>query len=228
MTGLALSGNEPRGLDPPEVGDLERLRYLYIDGNQLTGPLPSELAASTGLTALRIGSNPLSGPLPRSLLALSLEEFHYADTGLCIPPYDTFRDWLGGIASHSGPDVECAPPTDREILVQFYKATDGPNWKNRANWLTDAPLDEWHGVTTDAGGRVQELTLYGNNLEGVVPAALGGLSNLRRLTLVGNRLSGPFRPSWSTAPTGLAGLGFQCVGRRHSAGDQACVEPASP
>ena len=31
---------------------------------------------------------------------------------------------------------------DREILVALYNATDGPNWIDSDNWLTDAPLGE--------------------------------------------------------------------------------------
>ena len=38
------------------------------------------------------------------------------------------------------------------------------------NWLTDAPLGEWHGVTTDAGGRVTVLYLDDNGLSGLDPA----------------------------------------------------------
>ena len=200
VIGLALGGNNLTGWIPPEVGDLDRLRYLHLDDNELNGPLPAELAGATDLTVLRINGNLLAGPLPPSLLSLSLEEFHYADTGLCVPPYETFRDWLGGIASHAGPDVECTPATDREILVQFYEATEGPNWKNRTNWLTGAPLGEWHGVTTDADGRVLALSLLSNGLKGVLPAALGGLSKLQRLTLVGSRLSGPIPPELGQLP----------------------------
>lgn len=194
MVGLALAGNNLTGWIAPELGDLDRLVYLHIDRNGLSGPLPPELAGATRLTSLRVGGNALSGPLPRPLLALSLEEFHYADTGLCVPPYETFRDWLGGIASHAGTGVECAPPTDREILARLYETTDGPNWANRTNWLTAAPLDEWYGVTADAGGRVRDLTLDFNELDGVLPAALGGLSHLRSLVLVGNGLAGLLPP----------------------------------
>ena len=50
--------------------------------------------------------------------------------------------------------------TDRDILEVFYHATGGPNWANNENWLTDRPLGEWHGVTTDAGGRVTELNFF--------------------------------------------------------------------
>ena len=34
---------------------------------------------------------------------------------------------------------------DPAALAALYEATDGPNWRNNTNWLTDAPLDEWYG-----------------------------------------------------------------------------------
>jgi len=196
VIGLALSGNNLMGWIPPEIGDLDRLRYLHVNHNEMNGPIPPELAGAAGLTSLRIGDNVLSGPLPRSLLDLSLDEFHYRDTGLCVPPYEVFRDWLRGIASHAGTGVECAALTDREILVRLYEATDGPNWENNTNWLTEAPLRQWHGVTTDADGRVQRLDLLFNGLHGVVPPEIGGLSNLQHLNLVTDDrgLTGPIPP----------------------------------
>ena len=39
---------------------------------------------------------------------------------------------------------------DRTALVALYNATDGPNWTNREYWLSDQPVSEWHGVTTDS------------------------------------------------------------------------------
>ena len=39
--------------------------------------------------------------------------------------------------------------TDREALVALYNATDGENWDESNNWLSDAPLGEWEGVTTN-------------------------------------------------------------------------------
>ena len=50
---------------------------------------------------------------------------------------------------------------DRAALEALYNATDGPNWVNNDNWLTDAPLGEWYGVDTDASGRVVRLDLSG-------------------------------------------------------------------
>ena len=86
--------------------------------------------------------------------------------------------------------------TDREALVALYNATDGENWDQRsANWLSDAPLGEWEGVTTDDDGRVTELGLPYNNLSGEIPAELGSLSSLGRLILHHNELSGEI-PTW--------------------------------
>ena len=37
-------------------------------------------------------------------------------------------------------------PTDRDILILLYCATDGGSWTDNAGWLTDAPLKDWKGV----------------------------------------------------------------------------------
>ena len=81
--------------------------------------------------------------------------------------------------------------TDREALVALYNATDGKNWSGYiANWLSDAPLGEWAGVTTNDDGRVTGLYLYNKDLSGEIPPELVSLSNLIGLNLHGNELSG--------------------------------------
>ncbi len=86
-----------------------------------------------------------------------------------------------------------ATPTaiDKEALVAFYNATNGAGWTDNTNWLNDSvPLSSWHGVQTDADGRISALSLPGNNLTGSLPAELGSLTNLRGLYLGYNELSG--------------------------------------
>ena len=83
---------------------------------------------------------------------------------------------------------------DRAALTALYNATDGENWRNNTNWMSDKPLGEWHGVTTDAQGRVTELVLGLNNLTGPIPPELGNLTNLRSLSLAFNNLTGPIPP----------------------------------
>ena len=80
--------------------------------------------------------------------------------------------------------------SDQDALVALYGATDGANWTNNDNWLSDVPIGQWYGVTTDSNGRVIQLNLISNQLTGAIPAELGDLANLEILDLIVNRLAG--------------------------------------
>ena len=93
---------------------------------------------------------------------------------------------------------------ERAALEAFYHATNGPNWKNNTNWLSDKPVGQWYGVETDASGNVVGLNFNENGLRGRLPAELTDLSNLKELFLWGEwggepDLTGPI-------PPGLAAL----------------------
>ena len=79
---------------------------------------------------------------------------------------------------------------DRPVLEALYHATNGPGWTESTNWLTDAPLSDWYGVTTNAAGSVTHLSLDRNELAGPIPVELGNLSSLTSLNLSSNGLSG--------------------------------------
>ena len=176
---------------------LGRVVELDLAGNGLTGRLPPGLGDLERMTMLRIGNNALSGRLPVVLARLPLVELRYADTELCAPHTPSFQTWLDGIASHEGTGAECVPVSNRAALVALYEATNGPNWTNGENWLTDAPLGEWHGVGVDREGQVTSLNLRENGLAGSMPPEVGDLAQLTILALGNNDLGGPVPPELS-------------------------------
>ena len=79
---------------------------------------------------------------------------------------------------------------NRETLIELYNRLGGLEWSDRTNWLTNAPLNQWHGVTTDADGQVTRLELNDNNLRGPLPGELLQLNDLTVLNLADNNLTG--------------------------------------
>ena len=206
VTRLELDGNGLLGALPPELGNLINLRELDLYDNELSGSLPSELGDLTNLESLYLDRNQLSGSLPLSLVKLTyLKDLNLRNTELCAPLDAGFQAWLEGIENKRGvvncEEDEGAEPDDRAALVALYEATDGDNWKNNTNWLSDESLDEWYGVTTDGNGRVTALVLEDNDLSGVLPSELGNLTNLQVLNLFRNQLSAHCRRGWATLLT---------------------------
>ena len=100
------------------------------------------------------------------------------------------------------------PPTNKDALIALYCATDGENWTDNTNWLTDMPLSAWADVTaTDPDTNtptpgdnnddiVTDLYPINNNLSGTIPD-LSTLTSLQFLSLFGNELTGEI-PNLST------------------------------
>ena len=80
----------------------------------------------------------------------------------------------------------------RLALARLYEATNGPDWTQNTNWLTDTDtqLKEWHGVTVGLYGQLTILNLNNNNLGGSIPMDVGQLWPLEELNLGSNRISG--------------------------------------
>lgn len=106
---------------------------------------------------------------------------------------------------------------ERAALVALYEVTDGPNWVNSENWLTEQPLGDWYGVDTNAAGRVIRLDLAGSSasegggphgLSGTIPPELASLASLESLDLGYNRLSGPIPPELGSLAS-LRGLNLR-------------------
>jgi len=94
-------------------------------------------------------------------------------------------------ASLPEPTDQALRDRERQALMTFYEALGGPDWIQRDFWGSDRPVGEWHGIETDAEGRVVRLTIYDNNLDGRLSPAVCGLARLHTLHLSLNNLSGP-------------------------------------
>ena len=105
------------------------------------------------------------------------------------------------------PHMPGDPPTDRDILIVLYCATDGDNWQTITNWLTNMGINSWYGVTTNSDDNtlVTGLNLGDNRLSGTIPSELGSLTNLLGLYLHENELSGTIPPELGNL-TGLTTL----------------------
>ena len=82
------------------------------------------------------------------------------------------------------------PSPDRETLIAIYNATDGPNWTQQENWLSEAPISTWYGITTNDIDRVTKIDLTGVGMAGPFPAELGQLAYLDSLDVAANDLTG--------------------------------------
>ena len=210
---LNLSDNPLTGEIPVELAQLPQLRHLDLSSNQLTGEIPVELGGLTNLQKLYLSRNTLSGEIPVELGNLgSLQELYLNDNQLTgeIPSWlvrlTQLRElalWGNQLTGTIPPEV--APAQDRAVLRVFYNAAGGANWADNTAWLSNAPLSAWHGVTTDADGRVTDLLFYDNQLTGTIPTQLGQLTELQYLNLNNNELSGTI-PTELRRLTKLTGL----------------------
>ena len=128
-----------------------------------------------------------------------------------------------GLGTSADFDVMVQENPDRAPLEALWHATDGPNWLDweefgigSENWMSDAPLSDWHGVEVNEAGRVSCLArcggywhfgeLLGEGEEAVVlgvgeiPPEVGNLAALERLLI-----SGPYDQALKIS-SGLARL----------------------
>ena len=217
VTSIDLSSNRLTGSIPSEIGNLANLTGLDLSRNRLEGEIPTSISNLTKLVDLNLGNNGLTGAIPMGIAnmsELSSIDFSWNQISGSIPSemvnlgklkllYLKFTDLQGcfpaALAQVPDTDIDslfispCDAPLhqgDREALKQLYNATGGTNWTNGSNWLSDKPMYEWHGIKTNAEGRVTHINLRKNNLIGSLPLALTRLAGLKELNLHSNMLSG--------------------------------------
>ena len=116
---------------------------------------------------------------------------------------DPNNNWGHGFAQLPRPPAEGACANNPGIASDcrvLLAARDSLAGSATLNWSASTPVDQWEGVALgDTPLRVIGLILPEKALTGQLPSALGGLTNLRTLSLWGNQLTG-------TIPTQLGNL----------------------
>ena len=165
--------------------------YRSTDATISTADTEVGTDAVSGLAAAAAGIESISVTAPSTA-----GTYYY---GACVDPVSGESNSQNNCSTAVRVAVSASQPNqadqaDQAVLAALYEATNGPNWVNSDNWLTDAPLGDWNGVDTDDSGRVVRLALTLNNLAGSIPLELGNLASLQTLYLGRNFLSGPIPP----------------------------------
>ena len=175
------TGNNLSGMIPSELGDLDKLRSLYLHNNQLTGSIPTQLGSLDSLEQLNLGGNQLSGMIPSELGDLDkLRSLLLNDNQLTgsIPTQLGSLDSLQTLILYENQLSGMIPSElgdlDKLGSLSLYE-----------NSLTGSIPSELGDLDS-----LRILSLYGNQLSGSIPASLGNLTNLWRLTLRINSLTG--------------------------------------
>lgn len=93
----------------------------------------------------------------------------------------------------------------RYALASLFYATGGSQWKNTVSWLSGEDECFWYtssnaGMICDSNGRLSEINLVRNNLQGSLPMEIGLLDgSLEILDLSGNNMTG-------SIPTTIKGM----------------------
>lgn len=203
---LFLQGNEIQGRIPTVFLSASRsVRKIDLSSNLLTGEVPVDLLIS-GLTLL-LADNYLDGfPTP----FCEKEDWMNGKTGsfgcdaiLCPPgtsssigrTVDDFTRCQNctkpGVAPYYGSLTCDGPTSEREILVNFFYAVGGNFWFRNDFWGSTADICDWYGIGC-IGGRVVEINLRANNLNGRPGPDLFNLRDLQILWLYSNPITFSF------------------------------------
>ncbi|KAG2594280.1 hypothetical protein PVAP13_5NG636300 [Panicum virgatum] len=200
LSGLALSGPMPRGLDR-----LPALQELTLARNNLSGPLPPGLSLLKSLRSLDLSYNAFSGPLPDDVALLA--SLRYLDlTGnafsgplpAAFPP--TVRFLMLSDNQFSGPVPEGLPksPLLLHLNLSGNQLSGSPDfagalWPLERLRTLDLSRNQFSGPVTDGIARLHNLktvSLSGNRFFGAVPQDIGQCPHLSTLDLSSNAFDG--------------------------------------
>lgn len=202
---IQLYANNLNGSIPPEIGQLDALRELWVHFNKLKGDVPIELSDLHHLEVLYINDNELTGPLQPSWGNFTkMREFYVNNnrfTGHIPPELSLMATTMMFNVSKNqltGPiPPELGNLTNLGRLCLWGNRLTGPippelgNLRSMGvmqfdNNQLSGPIPAEIGNLTE----LRQLRLHNNLLSGEIPASIGNLENLQTINLSGNQLTG--------------------------------------
>ena len=211
LQALYLYNNQLSGPIPASLGDLSNLTYLDLSNNQLSELIPKELGNLSNLQVLYLYHNQLSGSIPTELGHL----INLQNLGLSNNPLSgTIPDSLGSLTNLQTLTLEydqltgqipasLGSLTNLTWLSLLHNQLSGsiPSFGSTNLTYLNLGENQFTGPIPELGNltNLQRLYLNSNHLSGSIPASLGSLTNLTDLGLHNNQLSG-------SIPTSLGSL----------------------
>lgn len=200
---LDLGDNKLNGTIPSQLGNLPNLTQLKLSGNKLQGLIPKELGNLSNLVVLELQRNQIQGEIPdeisrlRNLLILNLSWNALSGT---IPSSITALSNLS-ILNLEGNQLNGSIPLDigavenlKELRLGNNRLSgDIPRMPSRLSTSLNLSVNIFRGLIPAALGDLSELEVLDvshNEFHGEVPSSLGRMRSLTRLVLSYNRLSG--------------------------------------
>ena len=126
--------------------------------------------APTAVLKVFAGNEELSGSSggapSRAAAAARLDWKSVGVLKVSLPPIEFAT--AGGEGSAEAGSVSC----DRDVLREFFYATEGANWVASDDWCTSSCVGQWFGISTNAKGRVNKVVMEDNGLVGGLPSLL--------------------------------------------------------
>ena len=181
---LSLHHNQLSGPLPECLGDLANLEQLFLHHNIFVGEVPEGLADLQNLTVITLHSNHFRGRLPK-LKRSSVATFHSNDFSGSIPEFD-FKHSCSNSPWFSLHGADC------EILekVMVREKIVGCNELQSIHKMNISELLQQCPETCGTCSEYQlkaKLTLHGNRLSGPIPPSVNS-SEIQATALMGNTL----------------------------------------
>lgn len=189
---IALVDNRLEGSIPEELGQLPLLVQVVLGGNRFSGRVPTTLFNLSSLRVLDLSINMLNDTLP-------------SDVGDGVPDLQWLYLGSNRLEGHIPDSLGNASNLVRVDLSTNHFTGQIPSYLGKlsvlnylnlkSNKLEEKDSQSWEFLSALSNCPLQTLSLYDNQLHGVLPNSVGNLSRLQQLNLGKNNLFGTIPPS---------------------------------